>query len=184
MSWYESNVNKKTVKTMENTKHLKANEGVKKLKGLVEAINVCLFSTFLKKNDGATCRPMSAQEVDSEGNVWFFSGIDSDKNREIKQDNLVQLVFSHPGKSSYMIVNGVAEISTDPKRIEELWTPVAKIWFKEGKDDSNISLIKVNTKSAYYWDTDVNKMINFFKFIASVATGSNLVTGVQGSIKV
>jgi general stress protein 26 len=169
---------------MENTKNLKANEGVEKLKELVTAINICLFSTNLKRNDGATCRPMSAQEVDAEGNIWFFSDINSDKNREIQEDNAVQLIFSHPGKSSYMIVNGMAEISTDRKKIEALWTPVAKIWFEQGKDDPNLSLIKVNTKSAYYWDTDGNKMINFFKFLASVATGSNLVTGVQGSIKV
>ena len=169
---------------MENTKNLKANEGVEKLKELVTAINICLFSTNLKGNDGATFRPMSAQEVDDEGNIWFFSDINSDKNREVQEDNLVQLIFSHPGKSSYMIVNGVAEISTDHKRIEELWSPAAKIWFEQGKDDPDISLIKVNTQSAYYWDTDGNKMINFFKFLASVATGSNLVTGVQGSIKV
>jgi general stress protein 26 len=169
---------------MENTKNLKANEGVEKLKELVTAINICLFSTNLKRNDGATCRPMSAQEVDAEGNIWFFSDINSDKNREIREDNAVQLIFSHPGKSSYMIVNGMAEISTDRKKIEALWTPVAKIWFEQGKDDPNLSLIKVNTRSAYYWDTDGNKMINFFKFLASVATGSNLVTGVQGSIKV
>ncbi len=169
---------------MENTKNLKANEGVEKLKELVTVINICLFSTNLKGNDGATFRPMSAQEVDDEGNIWFFSDINSDKNREVQEDNLVQLIFSHPGKSSYMIVNGVAEISTDHKRIEELWSPAAKIWFEQGKDDPDISLIKVNTQSAYYWDTDGNKMINFFKFLASVATGSNLVTGVQGSIKV
>jgi general stress protein 26 len=169
---------------MENTKNLKANEGVEKLKELVNAIEICLFSTNLKGNDGATFRPMSAQEVDDEGNIWFFSDINSDKNREVNQDNAVQLIFSHPGKSSYMIVNGEAEISTDRARIEELWSPAAKIWFEQGKDDPDISLIKVNTKSAYYWDTDGNKMINFFKFLASVATGSNLVTGVQGSIKV
>jgi general stress protein 26 len=169
---------------MENTKNLNANEGVEKLKELVTAINICLFSTNLKGNDGATFRPMSAQEVDDEGNIWFFSDINSDKNREVQEDNLVQLIFSHPGKSSYMIVNGVAEISTNRKRIEELWSPAAKIWFEQGKDDPDISLIKVTTQSAYYWDTDGNKMINFFKFLASVATGSNLVTGVQGSIKV
>jgi general stress protein 26 len=169
---------------MENTKNLTANEGVEKLKELVEAINICLFSTHLKKRDGAIFRPMSAQEVDAEGNIWFFSGIDSDKNREIQEDNLVQLIFSHPAKSSYLIVDGEAEISTDRKKIEELWSPLVKTWFKEGKDDPNISLIKVNTQNAYYWDTDGNRMINFFKMLASVATGSNLVTGVEGSIKV
>jgi general stress protein 26 len=169
---------------MENTKNLIANEGVEKLKELVEAINICLFSTNLKKNDGATFRPMSAQEVDAEGNIWFFSGKDSDKNHEIQKNNLVQLVFSDPSKSSYMIVNGEAEIVIDPKKIEELWSSATKIWFEKGKEDPNISLIKVKTHTAFYWDTEGNKMINFFKFLASVATGSNLVNGVKGSIKV
>ena len=169
---------------MENTKDLTAHAGVEKLKELVTAINICLFSTHIERKNGATFRPMAAQEVDEEGNIWFFSGIDSDKNREIQEDNLVQLIFSHPGKSSYVVVDSEAEISTDRKKIEELWSPLVKTWFKEGKDDPNISLIKVNTQNAYYWDTDGNRMINFFKMLASVATGSNLVTGVEGSIKV
>lgn len=169
---------------MENTKNLTANEGLEKLKELVKAINICLFSTNLQKNDGATFRPMSAQEVDADGNIWFFSGLDSDKNLEIQEDNLVQLVFSDPSKSSYLIVNGLAEIVIDHQKIEELWSPATKIWFEKGKEDPNISLIKVKTQTAFYWDTDGNKMINFFKFLASVATGSNLITGVKGSIKV
>ena len=169
---------------MENTKNLTKNEGVEKLKELVKAINICLFSTNLKNNDGATFRPMSVQEVDADGNIWFFSGIGSEKNLEIQKDNLVQLVFSDSNKSCYMIVNGVAEIVIDHQKIEELWSPATKIWFEGGKDDPNISLIKVKTQTAFYWDTEGNKMINFFKFIASLATGSNLVKGVKGSIKV
>jgi general stress protein 26 len=94
------------------------------------------------------------------------------------------LFFSHPGKNSYLIVNGTAEISLDRERIKDLWSPEAKIWFEKGKDDPDISLIKVTTKSAYYWDVDGSKMINFFKFLASVATGSNLLTSVEGSIEV
>ena len=169
---------------MENTKNLTSNEGIEKLRELVKAIDICLFSTHIKRKNGATFRPMSAQEVDDEGNIWFFSGIDSDKNREIQEDNFVQLAFSHPSKSSYLVVDGEAEISTDREKIEELWSPLIKTWFQEGKDDPNISLIKVNTQNAYYWDTDGNRMINFLKMLASVATGSDLVTGVEGSIKV
>jgi len=169
---------------MENNKNLTASEGLEKLKELVNAINICLFSTNLQKNDGATFRPMSAQEVDEDGNIWFFSGLDSDKNLEIQKDNVVQLVFSDPSQSSYLIVNGVAEIVIDSKKVEELWSPEIKIWFEKGKEDPNISLIKVKTQTAFYWDKEGNKMINFFKYLASVATGSNLTTSVKGSIKV
>ncbi len=170
--------------SVENTKHLNAHEGIEKLKELVKSIGTCLFSTNLGKNDGATFRPMAAQEVDEDGNIWFFSKINSNKNQEIRQDDAVQLIFAHPGKNSFMIVNGNADIIIDRKKIAEMWSPIIKIWFEEGKDDPDISLLKVNTQNAYYWDTDGNKMINFFKMLASVATGSNLATGVVGSIKV
>ncbi len=169
---------------MSNNLDLNHDEAISKLKELVEEINVCLFCTDLKTDDGATCRPMSAIKVCDQGNIWFFSEKDSQKNNAIAADKNVQLFFSHPAKSSYLVVNGEAVIILDKAKIEELWTPVAKIWFKDGKEDTNISIIKVTPTTAYYWDTDGNRMINFLKMVASVVTGNNLVTGNQGTITV
>ena len=169
---------------MSNVKDLTHSESINKLRELVEEINICLFCSSLKTDNGSTCRPMGAQKVCEQGNIWFFSEVNSDKNREIKQDKHVQLFFSHPGKSSYLVVNGEAEVIIDKNKTDELWTAFAKIWFKEGKDDPNISIIKVKPTTAYFWDTDGNKMINFFKMIASVVTGTNLVSGMQGELKV
>jgi general stress protein 26 len=168
---------------MENT-DLKNQPAIDKIKEIVNAIDICLFCTNLKENDGLTTRPMSTQHVDEYGNLWFFSNKNSDKNHEINNDSKVQLFYSHPSKSSYMVLNGKAEISFDKDKIKEYWSPSVKTWFKEGIDDPNISLIKVNTKSAYYWDVAGNQMINFFKMIASVATGSNLVEAKEGNLKV
>ena len=92
------------------------------------------------------------------------------------------MFFAHPGKSSYLLVNGEAEIIFDRAKTEELWNPVAKIWFEGGKDDPDISIIKVTPTTAYYWDTDGNQMINFIKLVASVASGTNLVTGNEGTL--
>ena len=167
---------------MSNTKDLNHNEAIDKIKSLVDDIKICLFCTDLKTDDGSTCRPMSAIKVCDQGNIWFFSEKDSDKNKAITADKNVQLFFSHPAKGSYLVVNGEAEIILDKSKIEELWTPVAKIWFKEGKDDPTISIIKVKPSNAYYWDTHGNQMINLLKMIASVATGKNLVTGNEGAI--
>ena len=169
---------------MSDKKNLNNKEAIDKLKSLVSDINICLFCTNLKTDDGATCRPMSAQHVCDEGNVWFFSERNSDKNKEIEQNKNVQLFFSHPAKSSYLVVNGEAEIILERTKIDELWTPLVKIWFDEGKDDPNISVIKVKPTTAYYWDTEGNRMINFIKMIASVATGTNLVSGKEGTITI
>jgi len=163
---------------------LSAQEGIDKLKQLVDEINTCLFCTNLRTDDGSTCRPMATQQVDEEGNLWFFSDVNSDKNEEIIENNHVQLFYSQPTKNSYMVVNGEASIIIDQQKTDELWNPLVKTWFKEGKDDPNISLIKVQVQSAYYWDVAGSKMINFVKMIASVATGTNLVNGREGTINV
>jgi general stress protein 26 len=169
---------------METITNFHSKEAVEKLKQLVGEINICLFCTNLTVDDGATCRPMGAQKVDEDGNIWFFSEVNSDKNNEIKQDKKVQLFFAHPGKNSYVVVNGEAEIIFDKNKTEELWSPLLKTWFKEGKDDPSISILKVNTTNAYYWDTNGNKMINFLKMVASAATGATLQIGKEGALKI
>ena len=169
---------------MNAPQNLNSKEAIDKLKTLVKDIDICLFCTNIKTDDGSTARPMGSQGVDDQGNIWFFSEKHSDKNREIQKDKRVQLFFSHPSKSSYLVVTGDAEIVFDRQKTEELWSPLVKTWFKEGKDDPNISLIKVSPSSAYYWDTTGNQMVNFFKMIASVATGTTLVDSQEGSIRV
>jgi len=169
---------------MNTTENLNNKEAIDKLKSLVDEIMICLFCTSLKTDDGSTCRPMSAIKVCDQGNIWFFSEKNSDKNKAIEADKNVQLFFSHPGKGSYLIINGKAEIILDRTKIEELWTPVAKIWFKEGKEDPSISILKVTPETAYYWDTDGNRMINILKMVASVVTGKNLLNGNEGKITV
>lgn len=167
---------------MNTTENLINKEAIDKLKSLVDEINICLFCTDLKTDDGATCRPMSALKVCDQGNIWFFSENNSDKNKAIEADKNVQLFFSHPAKNSYLVVNGEASIILDKAKIEELWVSAAKIWFKEGKEDPNISIIKVTPTSAYYWDTVGSRMINLLKRVASVVTGNNMVKGNEGSM--
>jgi general stress protein 26 len=169
---------------MSTIENLNDEEAIDKLKSLVNEIVVCFFCTNVNTNIGGTCRPMSAIKVCDQGNIWFFSDKNSDKNKAIASNKNVQLFFSHPGKSSYLVVDGEAEILFDKTKIEELWTPIAKIWFKDGKDDPDISIIKVTPTNAYYWDTDGNRMVNFLKFVASVATGSNFITGTKGNLEI
>lgn len=169
---------------MNDIKDLDDKAAIDKLKSLVSDINICLFCTNLKTDDGATCRPMSAQHVCDQGNIWFFSEKNSDKNREIALNKNVQLFFAHPGKGSYLIVSGAAEIIIDKEKTEELWSPVVKAWFPGGKDDPNLSIIKVKPTTAYYWDTDGNRMVNFIKIAAAMTTGSEVNIGSQGELTV
>jgi general stress protein 26 len=161
--------------------NLDQQEAIEKMKELVDHNSICLFTTNLNEIPLRT-RPMSTQEVDDQGNFWFFSGEESDKNLAIKEDDRVQLFFSNPAKSEFMTVQGTASILKDRNKTEDVWSPIVKAWFKEGKDDPNLTLIKVTPEDAYYWDTKNNKMISLAKILASMVSGKSMDDGVEGEI--
>lgn len=169
---------------MSDIENLNDGKGIDKLKQLVESITTCFFCTNLQYGNGSTATVMTAQQVDKDGNIWFFSGLDSDRNRDIKMDNMVQLFFSDTNKNFYLETTGLATIVSDKFKMKELWNPLLKIWFKDGIEDSNISLLKVQTSNAHYWDNEGGKMVNFIKMIASVVTGKDFVDAKEGYIKI
>lgn len=168
---------------MGNIENLSFKEATEKIKKLVDAADICMFTTALTELPLST-RPMSTQKADSEGNLWFFSEKESDKNEHIEVDNRVQLFYANKSTYEFLSVYGTAEISTDKQKIEELWTPMVKTWFQEGKDDPSLTVIKVVPQDAYYWDTKNNKLVSLIKIIASVATGKTMDDGVEGKLSV
>jgi general stress protein 26 len=129
-------------------------------------------------------RPMSTLEVDEEGNLWFFSGKSSDKNDEIKNDYTVQLIYSKNSDVHFLTITGKATIVEDQAKKDELWNPIVKAFFPEGKDDPDLSLVKIKPEAAHYWDTINGKMITWFKMAASAVTGNQNNVGVEGKLKV
>lgn len=158
-------------------------ESVKKLKELAEGIDICMFCSQLDTLPIAA-RPMSANEVDDDGNLWFISNARSNKNFEINQDDKVQLFFSKMSDSKYLSVFGHASIYKDKQTIEDHWTPIGKAWFDEGKDDPDVTVIKVTPTNAYYWDTKDGKAITFLKLAANALGADFDDGGIQGQITV
>lgn len=163
--------------------NLTKEKAVEKIQELAKDANICFFVTNLTSLP-LSARPMGTQTVDEEGNIWFFSKEDSNKNMEIENDDRVQLFYCNNGSSEYLSVFGHASISKDHDKIEELWSPIVKAWFPEGKDDPTLSLIKVNTTDAYYWDTKSNKLVSLIKIAVAAVTGKpGDDDGVEGTIK-
>ena len=169
---------------MGELKDLSQHEAIKKMKEVAEKIRLCMFCTEVEGLP-FNVRPMGTQQVDDEGNFWFFSSKTSHKNEEIKENSLVQLLYSDEGNAVFMSVYGHATELHDRQKIEELWNPLVKTWFKEGKDDPNLTVIKVKPVEGYYWDTQHHKMVAFLKMIASAVSGkTNLDDGRQGNLNV
>jgi general stress protein 26 len=159
-------------------------EAISKLKELSEKARTCMFITNLKNNPPFNSRPMSLQECDEEGNLWFISSKESHKNMEISVDNEVQLYFMNNGDYEYLSVLGKAFIYDDKSTIEDKWSIFANAWF-DGKEDPNVSIIRVSPTDLYYWDTKAGKFVTMLHFIGSIVSGkkSDGSDGVEGNMK-
>src|SRR6187551_1972213 len=105
-------------------KSFEREEGSRKLKEMIESIGTCMFIT--KNRNENHVRPMATIKVEENGTIWFFTKLHSGKTDELKTDNDVELLYSHPGKDSYLDVIGQAYIETSREKIKELWSPIAK----------------------------------------------------------
>lgn len=161
-------------------KNLQNTEAIKKLKSLGESIRFCMYTTY--KNDRIESRPMTTLDIDDEGNVWFFTNRNTEIGSEASPEEAVSLIYSDPSNNSYVSVSGNAAIVEDEAKKEELWGPMSKAWFPEGKDDPNLVVLKVTTDEAAYWDATSSKMVVFFSMVKAVLTGTTPDGGDHGKL--
>lgn len=108
--------------------------------------------TTVNKSDGSLhSRPMATQDIEFDGDLWFFTQSPSQKVNEIKKDEAVNV--SYASEPRYVSVSGKAEILDDKDKMKELWGPIYKVWFPEGLDDPTLRLLKVSVQKVEYWDT-------------------------------
>ena len=147
----------------ENRKNLSGKEAAEKIKTLAEKATTCFFCTDLNSGKAFATRPMSVQEVDDAGNVWFMMSSDSKTVEEINADPAVQLLFQGSHHSDFLTISGNAGISQDKEKIKKFWEPILKTWFTEGEDDPRIRVVSVTPNDGYYWDTKHGGLVAFAK---------------------
>lgn len=152
------------------------------IRHVAKTTRVCLFGTDLQHPPLTVC-PMAVQSADEDGVLWFLSPRSSLKNRHIEQDPHVQILFSNPDKAEFMTLQGIASISDDRALREAHWTPMARTWFTGGVDDPELTVIRVDIRDGYYWDTRHGKMVSLLKIAVGAMTGTTHDDGVQGQVR-
>lgn len=118
-----------------------------------------------------TSRPLTNQQVDADGNLWFFVSDQEVFTRDLLTNPSVNVSFADVGDHLYVSVSGRAELLRDRAKAEELWNPAVKAWFPQGLDDPHLALLKVRIQAAEYWDTGNSKMVTLFAMAKAAITG-------------
>lgn len=135
---------------------------IKKLRELIKDVDTAMFTTNSK--EGLVSRPMKTQEVEFDGDLWFFTKKETDKYHEILQNADVNITYA--GKS-YVSIRGKAEIVEDINKKRELWNAAYEKLMETSYVDPNVILLKVEVQTAEYWETGnmAKQIIYFYKKI-------------------
>ena len=161
-------------------KDLANKDAIKKLKSLAEDIRFCMYTIY--KDGRIDSRPMTTQEIDEDGNVWFFTSRNTDIGDSSSQGENVTLIYADPANNSYLSISGTSSLVESQEKKDELWNPMSKAWFPEGKEDPNLVVLKVTTEEAAYWDSTSSKMVVFFSMLKAVLTGTTPDGGDHGKL--
>lgn len=118
-------------------------------------------------------QPLTTQNKSlEEGEVlYFFVARDGDIVRHLAGDANVNLSYANVDDDDYVSVSGVASVSEDAAKKEELFNTLAKAWFPGGATDPNLALLAVRIDHAEYWKATDSKMVQLVKMAASAVTG-------------
>jgi len=153
---------------------------LRKLAELIDGIEVCMLTT--QAADGSlVSRPLQTLKLTAEGELVFFTAADSAKVAQLTDDLDVNLAYANQSDKCYVSVRGRARIDRDPALIEELWSPAQNVFFS-GKDDPNLTVLRVRVRDAMYWESAGNFMERALDFARGMWTEQPRDLGHQGHL--
>jgi general stress protein 26 len=129
--------------------------------------------------DGHT-QPMTVHFEGRFGPMWFFAGKDDALYNLVGSGARSIMSYTAPGHDLYASIHGSIVQDNDRKVIDHFWSPTVAAWYKGGKDDPNLALLRVEPETAKIWlaDAGIGTMVKAL-FKGAKATADDMVAEVQ-----
>ena len=113
----------------------------------------------LKGVEDDRTRPMTAQvdvpkdgDKEAGGQIYFFASKTDGVGEAVKASSRAVATFASKGHGLFAHIHGTLVPSNDKAVIERLWNPFIASWYKGGKDDPDLQLLRFDTESADVWE--------------------------------
>ena len=156
---------------------------MKKLADMMKGIKFAMLTT-LEEDGSLHSRPMATQEIEFDGDLWFFTKANAPKVWEVGHHRQVNVSFADPEKSKFISASGSATLIRDRAKMQQLWKAPYKVFFPEGLDDPEIALLKITIAKAEYWDSSPTAIGRAFDFAKAYLTKDASKLGDHQEIEV
>ncbi len=126
-------------------------------------------------------RPMALQEVEFDGDLWFFAERGSHPVQHVQVSPQVNVGVGSGG--TWVSLTGHATVVDDVAKKKELWNSGVEAWFPQGPEDASVVLLRVEGDSAEYWDSPGGRLATAFSFVKAKATGQRIDSGENEKVE-
>lgn len=137
-------------------------------------------------------RPMTAhvdlaEGADQEdgGPIYFFASRSEGIGHDLQQGSRAVATFVSKGHGLFAHIHGTLAESTDRSVIDRLWNPIIASWYKQGKDDPELLLVKFDTTRADVWESSTGDTLKAaaYKMLFNVDPGKEQRREHQAEIR-
>jgi general stress protein 26 len=127
---------------------------------------------------------MALQEVEFDGDLWFFAYANSDLVDQIRLQPQVNVAFSDSKHNNWISLSGAAERIEDRAKAQELWSPLLKGWFPDGLASPELTLVRVHVEAAEYWEAaHGSKVVRLIGYAKAAVTGKTPDAGENETVR-
>ena len=111
-------------------------------------------------------RPMTAQvdvpedgDKDDGGRLYFFGSKTETLVTAMGQSHKAVATYASKGHDLFAHIHGQLVLDQDRAVIDRLWNPFIASWYKDGKDDPDLALIRFDTSEANIWKAETGSTL-------------------------
>ncbi len=135
--------------------------------------------TTIDEQGTLSSRPITVQEVDDSGDVWFVV----DRHADWVHDGVdaVNVAFVDDG-ATWVSVAGRAALDDDAERLRGLWNPGLDAWFPDGPQTDGVVAMHVQADRWEYW-TAPNQLARLVELATATVTDAPHDLGDSGAVE-
>lgn len=155
-------------------------ESISKVTDIINDSHIGMFTT-VNEEGALVSRPLAVQNVEDDGDMWFFTSANTSQVAHIRANPAVNVSFGQ--RTEWVSVAGTAEVVTDWQLIHDMWNQVVEAWFPDGPDTPDVVLLRVDSDSAEYWTSPGGTAATVLQWVKSKVTHSRMSVGESGTVE-
>ena len=101
----------------------------------------------------------------------------------LRDGDALSVTMSDNRNNTWLWFSGTAAVLTDPQLIDELWNPMAAVYFDDGRNSPDIAVLVIDAEDGRYWSSPSGRVGSLISMIKAKVKGPQQ-SGDHGDIAV